>query len=157
MRSRPSKAQTLLVALFLALSVLVVPSSPAQAVGSYDNAAIADRALTKVGLYGGQCRSFVNEIVKAVSGGSQDASTVLAGGDYFQSFINAGGTRITDVSQLIKGDIVQIGQWADSSSLHTFIIVGRVSGSTFRVVDSNSKWDQIVRTYDRTVSLNDST
>ncbi len=139
-----------LIALLI-LALLIPASTKPRAVGTYDNAAIANKALTYVGKYQGQCRIFVNNVVMAVGG--QNISTTNARGDYFQSFLNAGGIRITDINQLSKGDIVQIGQYSSSPSLHTFIIVSRVSGSTFNVVDSNSKRDGVVRNYNRTVIL----
>ena len=146
---------------------MLMLSSSARAVGTYDNAAIADKALTywngsntnrasgaaacndaqKPGDSGGQCRAFVNCIVWMVSNHSQN----LGGSDYFQTFLNAGGTQITDVNNLVKGDIVQ--RYASSSDLHTFIIVSRVSGSDFMVVDSNHWGDETVGYYQRTVVL----
>ena len=155
--SLPSLA--MLVAIFLT-------ASPVKAVGGYDNAAIADKALTYVGQWGGnacndaqkqgdsggQCRAFVNCIVWMVSGHTQN----LGGSDYFQTFLNAGGTQITDITRLVKGDIVQVGQ-----GTHTFIIVGKVSASgssgTFGVVDSNHMGDEKVMNYDRTFTLDNST
>ncbi len=136
-------------------------------VGSYTNSAIADKALTywsgsnasghraagaracqdaqKPGDSGGQCRAFVNCVVWMVSEHAQN----LGGSDYFQSFLNAGGTRITDVNALAKGDIVQYGQGG-----HTTIIVGRVSPGQFMVVDSNH-WsnDETVGYYQRAITL----
>ncbi len=79
------------------------------------------------------------------SGGSQD----LGGRDYFQTLLKAGGREITSIDQLQKGDIIQEGQ-----GRHTFIIVNRVSGDVFNIVDSNHNWNERVSNYDRTVSLN---
>jgi hypothetical protein len=154
------------------VGLCVISSSvPAQAVSTYNNATIADKALTYKGEWGGEacrdahkldqngttvggynggeCRTFVNCVVFMASGGAQYPT----GSDYFQSFLNAGGTRIADISQLSKGDIVQV-VWP---SLHTFIIVRRVSGNTFNVVDSNSALNLMVRNYNRTFSLSNTT
>ena len=164
----------LLQLLLLVLGLLVSPfsMSTAYAVGSYDNATIANKALSYVGQWGGeacraagkldsnnngatvggygagQCKTFVNCIVFLASGGSQ----YPVGGDYFQSFLNAGATEIMDINSLSKGDIVQVGQ-----GTHTFIIVGKVSNNTFNVVDSNRSWDEKVQNYDRTFSLDSNT
>lgn len=123
-------------------------------VGSYSNAAIADKALTYVGQNRGQCREFVNSVVSSVSNGTQN--TGQGWPDYFAGFVSAGGTRVSDVGSLVKGDIVQIGQTEADSRLHTTIIVKRVSGSTFEVVDSNSRLDGVVRRYNRTITLSSS-
>jgi hypothetical protein len=129
--------------------------------GSYDNAAIADKALTYVGRWGGeacrdagkldsngttvagygggQCRTFVNCVLWLVSNGSQYPT-----GTYFQSFLDNGGQEITDINNLVKGDIVQSGD-----GVHTFIIVSHISGDTFDVVDSNHNLDEMVNHYHR--------
>ena len=150
---------------------------------SYANAAIADKALMYVGKWGGnacsdarrsgltgstsnypvvpkrdasgkaltggdgQCRAFVNCIVRMVSGGKQ----WLGGkpdGTYFGAFLKAGATEIKTVSDLQKGDIVQSGD-----GIHTTIIIKRVSGNLFNVVDSNHDYKETVLNYNRTVVL----
>jgi|GEM_PF-2082908 len=139
----------------------IVTASPAAAVGKYSNASIADLALKHVGQQGGQCRIFVNNMISAASGGTQN--TYVGGDDYFSSFLREGGIRITDQSKLAKGDIVQVGQWGSSAGLHTFIIVGHVSGSTWDVVDSNHitssapYGDEKVYHYHRTFTLSSTT
>ena len=155
----------------------------AHSVSSYANAAIADKALTYIGQWGGnacsdakrsgltgsqssypvapkrdasgkavtdgdgQCRSFVNCIVWMVSnhaqwlGGKPD-------GTYFGAFLKAGATEIKSVGDLQTGDVVQSGD-----GIHTTIIVKRVSGNVFDVVDSNHDFKETVLTYNRTVVL----
>jgi hypothetical protein len=145
----------------LVLGNLMVPSE-SSAVGTYNNAAIADKALTYVGQWGGnacndaqkpgdsggQCRAFVNCIVWMTSNHTQ----ALGGSDYFSDFAREGSQEITEISALAKGDIVQVGQGD-----HTFIIVSKVSGSTFSVVDSNHDFSETVMNYNRTVSLDSNT
>jgi hypothetical protein len=158
-----------LVGCGLALTNVLTPS--AHAIGSYNNASIADVALRYVGQYGGaasvdagksgytggtplgsgnnmdgECRAFVNAVVWIASGHTQ---WIGGGTDYF-SRLAYYGTRITDVNSLVKGDVVQIGQ-----GTHTFIIVSHVSGSTFNVVDSNEHYDHMVSNYNRSVALTD--
>lgn len=111
---------------FAAATVWALPAQPpAHAIGSYQNAAIADHALTFVGQnlgsVNGQCRKFVNDVVWSVSGGTQNLST--SNGGYFGSFLNAGGQEIANYAALVKGDIVQ--KYVSSSDLHTWIIVSR--------------------------------
>jgi hypothetical protein len=153
------------------LALTSVPTPSAHAIGSYNNASIADVALNYVHQYGGaasvaagksgytggaplgagnnmdgECRAFVNAVVWIASGHTQ----WLGGGtDYFSELARY-GTRITDVNSLVKGDVVQIGQ-----GIHTFIIVSQVSGSTYKVVDSNEHSDHKVWNYNRSVALTD--
>ncbi len=151
---RTARARSIVAAMITALLaaiMLVSGQAPAKAVGSFDNAVIADYALKNypVGSYGGQCRTFVNNVVKGATG----LNTGTGWPDYFVGFTNAGGVRITDVNALAKGDIVQYGQTEAYAGLHTFIIVSRVSGSTYNVIDSNRARDEKVSRYDRTVVL----
>jgi hypothetical protein len=152
-RSWSARLRTYIAALVLLTSAMAlsvgVGMSPAQAVGPYNNAAIADYALTFVGQnlgpVNGQCRMFVNNVVSHVSGGTQNVSSTNGG--YFQAFLNAGGIEITDYNALTKGDVVQ--KYVDENDLHTWIIVSR-EGDYYWVVDSNSQWDETVRHYKRT-------
>jgi|GEM_PF-3119226 len=135
----------------------VLPSSifvqRASALGSYNNASIADTALSYVGQKGGQCRAFVTNIVWAVSGHTQPLFTGT-GNDYFSQFANAGGVEINNINNLVKGDIVQ--RYIGPTDLHTVIVVQRVSGSTFQVVDSNYAYDEVVRVHNYDITLSSS-
>ena len=79
-----------------------------------------------------------------VSGRSQN----LGGSDYYLPFTNAGGREITSTIDLVKGDIVQIGQ-----GTHTTIIVSKVSAGQYMVVDSNHWNEETVGRYQRSVAL----
>ena len=59
--SATTRALGVVVAVLVALIGLGAP--PASAVGNYNNANIADRALSYVGQWGGQCRAFVNKVI----------------------------------------------------------------------------------------------
>ncbi|MEI7646175.1 MAG: dockerin type I domain-containing protein [Chloroflexales bacterium] len=131
---RLASVVTLLLVVVLLAPLAAHPTSVA-AVGSYNNAAIADYALALVGQWGGQCRQFVNNVVSAVSGGTQS----IGGGNGAFPNLAANGIEITDINALVKGDVVQFENSPQFAWLHTFIIVSRVSGNTFNVVDSN--WD----------------
>ncbi len=147
------------VAGVIGLAVFIIPAPSAFAAGSFSSAAIADKALTYVGRKGGvacadshkpgdsggQCRAFVNCIVWMVSGGTMNLGDPNQ--DYFRPLV-AKGTEIKDINALAKGDIVQDGQ-----GTHTFIVVGRVTGNTFDVVDSNHDSQETVMHYHRQVVL----
>ena len=127
----------------LAITALFAAGSPAMAVGSFANAAVADIALRYVGQWGGnacrdagkaqtgQCKQFANCIIVLAGGGyAGDGSN-----DYAGSFIRAGGTEISE-GQATKGDIIQWGS-GTTRGKHTAIVVSNLGGSRFDVVDSN--------------------
>ncbi len=132
-------AMILIVGMFPVLSV--------RAVGSFDNALIADVAEGYAnGSTGGQCKEFVNNVVHSASG-----STISLGG--YQSGFNAYGDEVS-AANATRGDIIQItpegstdatvesmyNQNIPSMRLHTAIIrASRNADGTFNVIDSN--WD----------------
>jgi hypothetical protein len=149
-----SKQLRLFLLPFLLVLGMAGPST-SWAVGNFDNAIIADYATShySVGAYGGQCRAFVNKVMSASTGinlayGAPD--------HYFKAFEDNGALRITSIADLRKGDIVQSGETESDPHLHTFIIIGLVSGSTFDVIDSNHNVDEKVDRYNRFVSLSNS-
>jgi hypothetical protein len=95
----------------------------------------------------GQCRSFVNCVVALASGRTQWIGGT-PDGTYFGAFLKAGGTEIKSIDKLVKGDIVQIG-----NGTHTFIVVDRITGSKFDVVDSNENYDEYVSEHAQTITL----
>lgn len=144
-----SKILTLLMAGLAAVTAMIVSSPVAHAVGSFDNASIADRALAvPVGTNGGECWIFVQNMI--LRAGGPNISNQAGGNDYFAHLRNAGATPISDINALGKGDVVQQGRFGG----HTYIIIGRVGGSTFDVVDSNRNYDRRVSRYSRNVTLN---
>lgn len=157
-RQRLAVLAGVLAATMPVMATVAMPATVGAA-GEYVNASIADKALEYVGQWGGeacidsrkpgdsggQCRSFVNCVVWMASNGTQN----LGGRDYFRTFLAAGAQEIASIDELQKGDIVQEGQ-----GRHTFIIVSRVSGNVFNVVDSNHRWNEKVSNYDRAVTLN---
>jgi len=115
----------------------------------YPAQAVWDKKGRLVVMGDGQCKAFVNCIVWMASNYTQ----WVAGSDYFRGYLDNGGVEITDISQLSKGDIVQVGQ-----GIHTFIIVGRRSDNVFNVVDSNHNMgDEMVANYDRSFALGGNT
>lgn len=144
------------LALLCALVVSVLFNyQSTKAIGHYQNHELADHALTYVKnprewggnacrdigrSDNGQCKSFVNCIVHAVSGRSQWPAP-----GYHEGFQRAGGIEIARNS-VVRGDIIQI----TSGMLHT-AIVNRVYGNgSFEVIDSNWNLDERVIAHDWT-------
>lgn len=144
--SLKTKFKRRLYALLLTVSLmcfgLVVGAAPASAVGSYNNASIADIALTKIGQDGGQCKEFANNMVKQASGNTQWPAP-----GYHSGFANAGGIEVSS-QNATKGDIIQIGNSDYDYPLHTAIIVTNKGGGSFNVVDSNWSLNEIVKQHD---------
>ena len=145
------------IAVIAFIGPLAAHPTPAAAVGSYDNAAIADYALARLGQkfdeVSGQCRQFVNNVVWAVSGGTQS----IGGGNGAFPNLAANGIEITDINALVKGDVVQFEKSTEGPLLHTFIIVSRISGNTFDVVDSNWEYALTVKEHQITFTLDGKT
>ena len=134
---------TAVTALFASLMTWA-PARPADASLGFDNARMADIALSYVGqpgvnaclaagkgtAYAGQCKQFVNCII-VLSGGPMPGG----GNDYAGSFIAAGGTEVSE-GAATKGDIIQWGS-GSTTSQHTAIVVANLGGGRFDVVDSN--------------------
>ena len=137
-------ALTAISALVASLMVFWSPAQRADASLGFDNARMADIALSYVGqpgvnaclaagqgtAYAGQCKQFVNCII-VLSGGPMPGG----GNDYAGSFIAAGGTEISE-GAATKGDIIQWGS-GSTTSQHTAIVVANLGGGRFDVVDSN--------------------
>jgi hypothetical protein len=124
----------LLTLLALVAGLISVGAQPATAVQNFDNAAIADQALTHVGQSGGQCKPFANNMALAGSGG-----LVHLGGGYYTDYQNAGGVRVSAAASA-KGDIIQLnGANVDMyyNGMHTAIVVSYLGSNSFDVVDSN--------------------
>jgi len=120
--------------------------------GAYDNARIADIALSELGrkrttpgpIDHGQCKQSVNDWVAGASGGTQ-----RLGGNYHSNYAAQGGRQVGR-DQAVKGDIIQLHNPANErsyfSGMHTAVVVAHAPGSeSFDVVDSNWGYDGIVR------------
>ncbi|MFJ6217096.1 hypothetical protein ACIQGZ_27750 [Streptomyces sp. NPDC092296] len=101
----------------------------------FSTSSIADRALEKVGGYGGQCKQFVNDVVQEATGGS-----VSLGGGYYSDYRREGGHRVS-AANAVKGDVIQLNSASDPdtfySGMHTAIVVANLGHHNFKVVDSN--------------------
>jgi hypothetical protein len=109
--------------------------------------------VTKAG--DGQCRAFVNCVVSIAAAGK----VWLGGGggrDYFRRFSAVGATEIKTIDDLRRGDIVQVGGNDQARPLHTYVVLSRVAGARFRIVDSNGDLKETVLERERTIALNTS-
>lgn len=136
------------------LTPITIASTAHAAVGSYDNASLADKALTyyhvdsngiAVGQGtaacadahqsgGDQCKQFANCIVYMVSGGTQ--WPVDPGLNYQRSYTDAGGVAVT-AANAVKGDIIQQGTYDTTDAMHTAIVINNNHDGSFQVVDAN--------------------
>ncbi len=129
-----------------------LPSDEGQlGAGPYDNARIADLALSELGrdrttggpIDHGQCKQSVNDWVNGASGGTQ-----RLGGNYHSNYASQGG-QIVSRDAAVKGDVIQLHNPANErayfSGMHTAVVVGHAAGSeTFDVVDANWGLDGVV-------------
>jgi len=129
----------------LVLIALPAPRAGAQAAPTGEST-IAGAALRYVGQYQGQCFTFMKQAVAEATG-------IQLGGDYRLGYLNAGAIEVAS-EQAMPGDIIQsaddtdTGFHADYPGLHTAIVLENFGGGRFRVVDSNSQWDGVVRIRD---------
>lgn len=133
--------------------------SNAGAVGHYQNSELADYALRFVNQWGGnachgtgksangQCKTFVNCIVYAVSGRTQWPAP-----GYNSGFKAAGGQEVGR-NNTVRGDIIQVGD-GGGGQLHTAIILWRHADGAFEVVDSNWEWNERVKQHKYTPPAN---
>ncbi|MCC7364944.1 MAG: SH3 domain-containing protein [Dehalococcoidia bacterium] len=107
---------------------------------------IVDRALQNVDGWGGQCWTWMQQVVFEATGKK-------VGYDYRLGFFEAGAVEVTD-AEAGPGDVIQIADdaWtspdAEYDGLHTAIILENLGGGAFKVIDSNSQWDEVVRVRD---------
>ena len=156
-RRAPAPAATgalFLASLLLLISTFVVPTT-AQAVGvplppaderdpSEDEvSAIVSAAMQYLGSNQGECFPWVRRVV-------QEALGRQMGFDYHAGYLQAGAVEITAAEARV-GDIVQIadpantGPQASYPGLHTAIVLTPQGNGVFRMIDSNSQFDGVVR------------
>jgi len=144
-RIMPTSVRRCLLILPIALVAAAIFASPggATAQTSTDNGPIASTALQYLNTHGGQCWTFMRQVVKQATGRT-------VGFDYRQGFFDAGAVEVT-AAQAQNGDIIQIDNDADTSpssyvdGQHTAIILENLGGGVFNAIDSNQNWDEMVR------------
>ena len=143
------------VVALLAVAIPVVPRQ-AQAETLPDiHHPTAQRAMQDYLTYQGQCWPWMRQIVYESTGN-------LMGFGYVSGFYEGGASEVP-LSEAQQGDVIQIaddqnaGPGVDYIGLHTALVLERFEDGTFTVIDSNSKWDGIVRiryNYDPIASAN---
>jgi hypothetical protein len=138
----------ILVALFAMITLAVIPVTATAQSGPTNP--IVRAALSYKGQHGGQCWTFVQNIVKQATG-------IQMGFDYRLGFLvplqGPGAIEVTP-QDAQAGDIIQIANDAntapdaDYAGLHTSIIVNNNGDGTFDVVDSNYNFDETVTEHD---------
>ena len=107
-----------------------------------ENGPIAAAALARLDTWGGQCWTFMQEVVLQATGRR-------VGFDYRQGFFEAGAIEVS-AEEAQNGDIIQIADdadtnpWASYPGMHTAIVLKNLGGGRFDAVDSNQNWDEWV-------------
>jgi hypothetical protein len=142
LRHRPTLAGVLLAVVATLAAVPATPSAAADT-SSPSYGSIATTGVAYVGTYQGQCWTFVKKVVAEATGR-------VIGFDYRQGFFEAGAVEVTP-EEARNGDVIQVaddsytGPDADYPGLHTSIVLENLGDGRFDVVDSNSRWDGMVR------------
>lgn len=133
--------QMTLAAITLTMLVLLGAARPQQA-EAQSSSPIVDAAMRQLGTHGGQCWTFMREIVAEATGQQ-------VGFDYRQGFFEAGAVEVS-AEEATAGDIIQIASdantspWASYPGLHTAIVMENLGGGVFNAIDSNQNWDEMV-------------
>ena len=135
---RPALAAILVA--FVAAATLLSTPTPGSAAPTHP---IAVRALEDLGTWQGECFIWMKKVV-------YEATGKQVGFGYRQGYLDAGAIEVS-VAEAQAGDIIQIvsddwdGPGADYNGLHTAIILENNGDGTFDAIDSNQKWDGMVR------------
>jgi Bacterial SH3 domain len=128
--------------LMVALLPAALGGGSTHASAEYANGPIASAALKYLDSHGGQCWTFMREVVF-------DATGRTVGFDYREGFFEAGAVEVS-AKDAANGDIIQIAADWDTSpgasyaGLHTAIILQNNGDGTFDAIDSNQNWDEWV-------------
>lgn len=144
-----SKHRTVLVGVFAAivcamLSVTATQAEEVEDLQTTPSNAIVERAFNDLGTWGGQCWTWMRQVI-------EDATGKSVGFDYREGFFEAGAIEVT-IDEAQPGDVIQL---ADDSytapdagydGLHTAIIYEVLGDGLFMVIDSNANFDEMVST-----------
>jgi len=129
----------LMLGLVLPFAILGSQESSAQA----PQHPIAAAAMRHLNTHGGQCWTFMKQVVAEATGRQ-------IGFDYRLGFFEAGAYEVS-AAEAQEGDIIQIASdantspWASYPGLHTAIVLENLGGGRFNAIDSNQNWDEWVR------------
>ncbi len=153
--SAPAATGALLLASLLVLLLSLAAPLPAQAAGiplppaqqlepaQDEISAIVSVAMRDLGTTQGECFPWVRRVVHEALGRPM-------GFDYHAGYLAAGAIEI-DGGEARVGDLIQIadpantGAGASYPGLHTAIVLTNQGGGAYRVIDSNSQFDGVVR------------
>ena len=136
--------------LLAVLALTLVRPAPASAdsnVVAANYGPIVRTALASLSQQRGECFPWVKTVVQA-------AVNRTIGYDYNLGYLQAGGVEVPLMTAR-DGDIIQIANPAitvanaDYPGLHTAIVIDNLGSGVFRVIDSNSNYDGIVRVRDQ--------
>lgn len=108
--------------------------------------AVTQWATSAVGQQQGECFPWLRRVVKA-------ATEIQIGDDYRLGYLKAVAVEVS-AQAARSGDIIQVANdadthpFADYPGLHAALVLDNLGGGRFRVVDSNSNFDGIVRIRD---------
>lgn len=137
---RPALA-AILVGIIGAMAVLSMANAAPNAATSTN--AIVARALQDTGTWQGECWPWVRKVV-------EEATDHTMGFDYREGFFEAGAVEVKPANAR-PGDVIQLADDshtapdADYLGLHTAIVMENLGNGKFKVIDSNSNWDGMVR------------
>lgn len=120
-----------------------IASAPKASGATLPQHPILERAHEDLLQFEGQCWPWVRRVV-------EDSTGLTIGFGYRSGFAEAGAQEVS-LADAGPGDVIQLaddanaGPWANYPGLHTAIIVSIEEPGVFTVIDSNSKWDGIVR------------
>jgi Bacterial SH3 domain len=143
-----------MIAASLIVAVLAPIGARAQSLPELTHPTV-QRAMQDYLTYQGQCWPWMRQIVLETTGRT-------IGFGYVSGFYEAGAIEVP-LSEARQGDIIQIaddqnaGPGVDYPGLHTALVVEAFGDGTFTIIDSNSKWDGVVRlryNYDPIASAN---
>lgn len=119
----------------------MVPSAEAQTPDAGQR--IVDVAMRSLGAYEGECFPWVRRVIAEATGHAM-------GYGYREGYLVGGAVEVP-LAEVRAGDVVQIANDADAgpgvsyAGLHTAIVLARQANGLLNVIDSNSRWDGIVR------------
>ena len=145
--SRWSRFVLAWASLVLVTCVLASPSSTSAAdQPPLGQSSIARWAMSAVGVQQGECFPWMRRVVQAATG-------ITIGNDYRLGYLQAGAVEVSPQAAR-SGDIIQIAKDADTTpladypGLHTAFVLENQGAGKFKVVDSNSNFDGVVRVRD---------
>lgn len=133
----------LILALAAVMPLALLRSEPAAAQVPAVNGPIAATALQYLNTHGGQCWTFMKDVVYEATGRTM-------GYGYRDGYFAAGAVEVS-AAEAQNGDVIQIasdsasGPWGSYPGLHTAIILENLGGGRFNAIDSNQNWDEWVR------------